>query len=117
MNEGLIHLLRRRQTVKISNHGLEVGVYNDYQIGDIVVWSGAGPCIGYINKLKPEENGLPSMLECINRSHGTFGEPYEDCYGIDDIHNSLHFSYLRYAVSDEIDLLLCSGKNKISLSD
>lgn len=95
-------------------HSYEYGKYNDYKIGDVVSWDGTKPCIGIINKLKPEKPTFKiNDIDEVNRAY--YSEYYKciNCYGIDDKHNSLHYSYLRYATPEEIRQLEESGMIKL----
>lgn len=97
-------------------HTYEYGKYNNYQIGDVVSWRGSHPCIGVINKLKPES---PSYTDNDNDdvNRGCTSTSFEciNCYGIDDKHNSLHYSNLRYATPEEVRLLEISGLRKLDI--
>lgn len=75
----------------LNTRSYKVGEVKYYKNGDVVVWSGHNPCIGRI-KCKAD-----------------FGK---DCFVICESHNSLHYSYLRYATPTEIILL---GENHIIL--
>lgn len=69
------------------------GNNKNYKKGDIVVWCGRNPCIG---KIKSKAKGDINI----------------DCWVINENHNSLHYSHLRYATPDEIAQL---GRKRIVL--
>lgn len=62
------------------------GETKEYKKGDIVVWRGRNPCIG--------------KIECRGNE-----DLHRDCWVIDEEHNSLHYSNLRYATKKEIKQL------------
>lgn len=72
------------------------GETKEYKKGDFVVWGGRNPCIGKIS----------------GRGGGLYGE---NCWVIDDEHNSLHYSNLRYATQKEIKQL--GDKQKLLIID
>ena len=62
------------------------GETKEYKEGDVVVWGGRKPCIGKI----------------VRRSNEYL---HMNCWVIDEEHNSLHYSNLRYATKKEIKQL------------
>jgi len=74
----------------------EYGETMEYKKGDVVFWMGYRKCIGKI----------------IGKSVGQFSQ---NCWVIDDEHNSLHYSNLRYATNEEIKQL--GDKQKLLIID
>lgn len=62
------------------------GETKEYKEGDVVVWGGRKPCIGKIVRRNNEDLHM-------------------NCWVIDEEHNSLHYSNLRYATHEEIKQL------------
>lgn len=83
----------------MGNKIYKFGESDNYKKGDIVVWRGRNPCIGKIKK----------------RANHTIDYLIGSCWVIDEQHNSLHFSNLRYATHEEIKKL--GDKQKLLIID
>ncbi len=70
----------------MGNKKYEYGEIKEYKKGDVVVWRGQQKCIGKI----------------IGKSIGRFSN---GCWAIDEKHDSLHYSNLRYATPEEREKL------------
>lgn len=79
------------ETKRKTEKKYSYGIHKYYKAGDIVVWKGQSPCIGRIKSIQ------------INDA---------DCWEICESHDSLHYTYLRYAKPSEIKKL---GKKQMIL--
>jgi len=88
-NDIMVAMLSTKASCyKIFIKDLEKIINEPFKSGDIVVWSGNTPCICK----------LQSEMSADNHS-------FPGCYYVNESHNSLHYSYLRFATNKEIERL------------